>query len=33
MAILKAKFAGQIDFGAASGQVKNHLMQKNQQRA
>jgi len=29
MAILKAKYAGQIDFGAASGQVKQHLMQKN----
>ena len=29
MAILKAKFAGQIDFGAASGQVKNRLMQNN----
>jgi len=28
MAVLKGKYAGQIDFGVASGKVKNALMQK-----
>ena len=28
MGVLKANYAGQIDFGAASGEVKNRLMQK-----
>jgi len=28
MGVLKARYAGQIDFGAASGEVKSRLMQK-----